>query len=141
VTSITLQGATLDADESYWLVPDNRGVYTTLQFRAFGTGGAYSYLSNPQWFDRNLDRDWYRYGGGSLPNDLVITGNWGHDPLPQDLLHATKVLAAWYTKRPASVLANVAFTPEGNTLTYSDYPPEVLNFITAWKLGPMLVAV
>jgi hypothetical protein len=138
-TSITLQGATLDADESYWLITDNRGIYTTLQFRAYGTG--YSYLSNPQWFDRNLDRYWGRYGYGSLPNDLVITGNWGWDPLPEDLLHATKVLAAWYTKRPASVLANVAFTPDGNTLNYSEYPPEVASFIEAWKLGPMLVAV
>jgi hypothetical protein len=140
-SSITLQGAALDADESYWLVTDNHGIYTTLQFRAFGTGYGPSYLSNPQWFDRNLDRDWSRYGTSSLPNDLVITGNWGHDPLPQDLLHATKVLAAWYTKRPASVLANTAFTPDGNTLTYSDYPPEVLNFIESWKLGAMLVAV
>lgn len=140
VTSVTLQGAALTADESYWIVPDNRGVYTTLQFRPYGSG-SYSYLSNPQWFDRNLDRDWYRYGGGSLPNDLVITGDWGWDPLPEDLLHACKVLAAWYTKRPASVLANTAFTPDGNVLQYSDYPPEVLNFIKSWSLGPMLAAV
>lgn len=140
-TSVTLQGAALDADESYWLIPDNRGRNTTIQFRAFGYGGRASYLSNPQWFDRNLDRDWYRYGGGSLPNDLVITGNWGHDPLPEDLLHACKVLAAWYTKRPASVLANVAFTPDGNTLNYSELPPEVVNFVKSWSLGPMLVAV
>ncbi len=140
-TSITLQGTTLDADESYWLVPDNRGVYTTLQFRGFGSGGSYSYLSNPQWFDRNLDRDWNRYGSGSFPNDLVITGDWGWDPLPEDLLHACKVLAAWYTKRPASVLANTALTPDGAVLQYSEYPPEVLNFIKSWSLGAMLVSI
>lgn len=137
-TSVTLQGATLDADESYWIVSDNHGVYTSIQFRAFGTGGYRSYLSNPEWFDRNLDR--YPYGT-SLPNDLAITGDWGHDPLPEDLLHACKVLAAWYTKRPASVLANTSLTPDGAILQYSEYPPEVLNFIKSWSLGPMLAAV
>lgn len=141
VTSITLQGATLDVDESYWLVGANGGVSTGIQFRAFGTGGWPSYLSNPQWFDRNLDRDWYRYGTSSLPNDLAITGNWGHDPYPWEFLHACKVLAAWYTKRPASVLANVAFTPDGNVLNYSEFPPEVAAFVKSWRLGSELVAV
>lgn len=137
-TSVTLQGSTLDADETYWILPDNHGVYTTLQFRAFGTGGYSSYLSNPGWFDRNLDR----YPSvGSLPNDLVVTGDWGHDPYPHDFLMAVKVLAAWYTKRPASVLANVAFSPDGNVLNYGEYPPEVLNFIKSWALGTVLVAV
>lgn len=141
ITSITLQGAALTSNESYWGISDDRGVITTIQLRAFGSGGSYGYRSNPQWFDRNLDRDWYRYGSGSLPNDLVITGNWGHDPLPEDLLHACKVLAAWYTKRPSSVLANVAFTPDGSTLNYSELPPEVVNFVKSWSLGPMLAAV
>jgi hypothetical protein len=141
-TSITLQGAALTADESYWLIRDSQGSFTTVQFRAFGTGhGSRSYLSNPEWFDRNLDRDWNRYGYSSLPNDLVITGNWGYDPPPWDFLHAVKVLAAWYTKRPASVLANVALTPEGTELRYSDLPPEVSGFINSWKLGTVAVAI
>jgi hypothetical protein len=136
-TSITLQGAA----ESYWLLGANGGVTTSIQFRAFGSGSRYGYLSNPEWFDRNLDRDWARYGSSSLPNDLVITGDWGWDPYPSDFLHAVKVLAAWYTKRPASVLANVAFTPDGNVLNYGDFPPEVSAFIRSWKLGEQLVAV
>lgn len=141
-TSVTLQGATLDADESYWLVGANYGVSTGIQFRAFGSGRYGTYLGNPEWFDRNLDRDWYRYGSySSLPNDLVITGNWGHDPYPWEFLHAVKVLAAWYTKRPASVLANVAFTPDGNVLNYAEFPPEVAAFVKAWRLGAELVAV
>lgn len=140
-SSVTLQGSALTADETYWLISDNRGINTTIQFRAFGQGGSASYLSNPQWFDRNLDRDWYRYGGGSLPNDLVIAGNWGHDPYPNDFLHAAKVLAAFYTKRPASVLADVAITAEGNELRYGQLPVEVREFIKAWAHGPMLVAV
>lgn len=140
-TSITLQGAALVSTESYWLIPDNQGMYTTLQFRAFGSGGYASYLSNPQWFDRNLDRDFYRYGSGSLPNDLVIVGNWGHDPYESDFLHAVKVLAAFYTKRPASVLADVAITAEGNELRYGQLPIEVREFIKSWSLGTVLVAV
>ncbi len=140
-TSVTLQGAALTDSESFWLIPDAQGIYTTIQFRPFGQGGSGSYKANPAWFDRNLDRDYYRYGYTSLPNDLVIVGDWGHDPLPDDLMHACKVLAAWYTKRPASVLANVAFTPDGNALNYSELPPEVLNFVKAWSIGPMLVAI
>jgi hypothetical protein len=137
-SSVTLQGAALDADETFWLIPDNRGVYTTLQLRPFGSGYESSYKSNPQWFDRNLDR-WG--GGGSLPNDLVITGDWGWDPLPEELLHATKVLAAYYTRRPASVLADAQVTPEGTELRYSQLPHEVRDFIKSWSLGSMLVAV
>lgn len=138
VTSVSLQGSGLVADESYWLVGGNGGTYTTLQFRAFGSGGSYSYLSNPQWFDRNLDR--YPWST-SLPNDLAITGDWGFDPYPPDFLHAVKVLAAWYTKRPASVLANVSITPDGNVLNYGELPPEVTGFIRSWKVGEQLVSV
>jgi hypothetical protein len=137
-TSISLQGSELDADESYWLISDNHGVNTTLQFRAFGGGS--SYLSNPQWFDRNLDRAYYR-GTGSLPNDLVITGDWGHDPLPDDLLHATKVLAAYYTRRPSSLLADAQVTPEGAELRYSSLPHEVQGFISSWTLGTLMVSI
>lgn len=142
VTSVTLQGAALTADESYWAISDNHGVVTTLQLRPYGTGSYPNYKANPQWFDRNLDRDFYRYGGyGSLPNDLVIVGDWGHEPLPEDLLHACKVLSAWYTRRPASVLANSQITPEGNQLNFSALPPEVERFIADWRLGSMLIAI
>lgn len=140
--SVTLQGAALDVDESYWLIADNRGIYSALQFRAFGSSGR-GYLSNPQWFDRNLDRDWARYGSsGSLPNDLVIVGDWGHDPYPHDFLMAVKALAAWYTRRPASLLGGSLLTPEGNQIDYSALPVEVQTFIANWgRAGSMLVAV
>lgn len=145
VSSATLQGVTLDADESYWLIADSRqtGNYTGIQFRAFGQGGVPSYRSNPEWFDRNLDRDFYRYGTTSLPNDLVIVGTWGYDinSMPHDFLMAVKALAAWYTRRPASVMANVAFTPDGNVLNYAEFPPEFSAFVPLWRLGAMLVAV
>jgi hypothetical protein len=141
-TTVTQQSTTLVADESYHLIPDTMqtGLYTAIQFRGFGSRSySHGYLSNPEWFDRNLDREWargwdWRY---SLPNDVSITGDWGYAAanLPEALLHATKVLAAFYTKRPDSVLASVATTVEGTTLDYSVLPPEVQTFIDNWKLG------
>lgn len=138
-TAVVLQDTTLTADETFWLIEDVRhsGVYVAIQLHNFNRS---DYRANPGWFDRNLDRDW-RKGWSSLPNDLDITGDWGHDPLPDELLHATKVLAAWYTKRPDSVLAGVAVTAEGTELRYSDLPPEVAAFITAWNAAEQMVAI
>lgn len=140
-TTVTQQSTTLTADSTYWLLPDsqNTGVYTGIAFRGFGgRGSALGYLSNPEWFDRNLDTQWGRYGGYySLPNDLSIAGTWGHTDanLPEPLLHATKVLAGWYTLRPDSILANVSVSPEGTVRDYSNLPPEVLAFLNDWTLG------
>lgn len=136
-TSVSLQEAAQTANETYWLISDSvrPDRYTSIQLRPFGS---YDYRSNPQWFDRNLDRDYRRgWPAGSLPNDLVITGNWGYTPseYPEDLLMATKILAAWYTRRPESVLANVRITPEGSELRYGDLPPEVRQFIKDWQLA------
>ena len=138
-TAVTLQGAVLVADASYWLIPDSQhsGVFTGIQFRAFSSQ---SYLGNPEWFDRNLDREWRR-GRTSLPNDLAIAGNWGWSPYPNEFLHACKVLAAFFTKRPASVLADVAVTPDGTALSYSRYPVEAREFIEQWLAGSQLVEV
>lgn len=142
ITSVTLQGATLDLDASYWKITDNKGAYTTIQLRPFGSRTGSGYLANPQWFDRNLDRDYFRYGYTSLPNDLVVVGDFGYNPYPHDFLLAVKVLAGWYTRRPASLLANAAATPEGNFLQYGELPPEVTAFITSWKLGgPVVVSI
>lgn len=135
-SAVTLQSSTLVLDSTYWLHVDAQqtGVYTSIQVRQFGT---WDYRSNPEWFDRNLDSPYWRRGYySSLPNDLSITGTWGLLPAdyPEPLLHATKVLAAWYTKRPDSILANVAITPDGTALDYSAVPPEVGDFIAAYKL-------
>lgn len=140
VTSVTLQSSALTADSSYWLIPDvrNSGIYVGVQFRAFG---ASSYLSNPEWFDRNLDRTWAQ-GRSSLPNDLAIASTeWGWSPYPDEFLHATLVLAGFYTRRPASVLADAAVTPEGTELRYSQLPVEVRTFIGDWTLGSQMVVI
>ncbi len=139
-SSISLASSAMTLDTDSWLIPDTQqtGVSIGLQFRPFGRGG--DYRSWPNWFDTNLDRRYSR-GYTSDPNDLVITGDWGHDPLPEELLHATKAMALWLTKRPDASLANVIQTPEGNVLDLSDLPAEVRLFIAEWRIGGSVVAV
>ena len=136
-TSVTLSGSTLDAaSDEYFLIPDAQqtGVYLGIQFRPFGSRGGYR--SYPDWFDTNKDAWWWR---GSDVNDLAIAGDWGHSPLPEELLHATKALALWFTKRPDASLSNTIQTPEGNVLDLSTLPVEVRAFIDAWKVGSSVV--
>lgn len=141
ITSVTQQEVALDLDETYWTILDDRGVITSIQFRPFGYGAVPSYRHNPQWFDRNLDRLWYG-PYTSLPNDLVVVGDFGYDPLPHDFLLAVKALAGWYTRRPASLLGNTLLTPEGNQIDYSQLPVEVQTFIANWAhAGNQMVAV
>ena len=133
--SVTLQGAALVENQSYWLHPDagHSGVYTGIQIQPFGSRR--NYLANPDWFDRGLDMPLGRYYGfGQLPNDLAITGEWGWVPLPDELLHATIVLAAYYTKRPDAILSGGIQTPEGGVFDLSRLPVEVTQFIADWKI-------
>ena len=134
-SSITLAGTALTQDTDAWLIPDSQqtGLYIGIQFRPFGRGA--DYRSWPDWFDTNKDRRWYP-GFTSDPNDLVITGDWGMDPLPEELLHATKALAFWYTKRPDALLSNAISTPEGNVFDLSALPIEAQEFIRAWTIEP-----
>jgi len=145
-TSVTLQGSALTADSTYWLTPDAQqtGVYTGLQLRAFGSGrqGGPSYLSNPEWFDRDLDSPKAMYRGlSSLPNDLSIAGAWGYTDIPEPVLHATKVLAAYYTKRPDAILSGSLVTPDGNFVNLSTLPIEVRAFVDEWRVGPWVAGL
>ncbi len=121
-------------------------------FRQWNAGPR-PWLSNPQWFDRGLDDPYFpgNYGGGwtysSLPNDLVIVGDggWTAANLPEPWRQAAKILAAFYTMRPASILADVAITPQGGVLNYSQMPAEIANgllgFVTQWRVGEEVVSV
>lgn len=145
VTSVTLSTAALTVDNTYWLLPSKQDstIYTGIQVRPF-TGGNRGpwYLGVPDWWDRNLDSIYYRGGQySSLPNDLVIAGNWGWSPVPADVQLITKIMAAWYTLRPDAVLANAKVTPEGALLSYMDLPTEVGFFIGDWKVGEQAVLV
>lgn len=134
-TAVTLNSSTLTANSSYYLIPDsqNTGVFISIdlpQYRA-----PFDYRSYPDWFDKNYDSPLYQQRLRSgIPNDLSIAGTWGHATIPDEVAQATKVLAAWYTKRPDAVLSNTLQTPEGNVLDLSRIPPEVREFIANWRI-------
>lgn len=135
-TSVTLNTAALTADSSYYLIPDvqNSGVFVAIDLPQYRYPR--NYHSYPDWFDKNYDSPLYQQRLASgIPNDLVIVGTWGHATIPPEVAHATKVLAAWYTKRPDAVLSNVIVTPEGNILDLSRIPPEVAQFVNAWRIA------
>ncbi len=157
-TSVTWGGSTLvvnypgDTSGSVWPLTDplSTGIYIGLQFRAIRAdpNGAPWWIVNPRWFDQYMDSPFYpgNYGGGyfysSMPNDLIVEGAGGYDSttVPFAALHAIKVLAAFYTMRPASILADVAITPQGGVLTYSQLPAEVQTFVAQWKIGEQMVS-
>ena len=130
--SVSLQETPLDADTTYWLIPDKlqSGTSTAIQIRAFGS----DYRGNPHWYDRNLDHWLYRGRTSTLPNDLEITGFWGHEPPPTEYLIAWTILAAWYTLRSDALFSNVRVTPGGNTFDLSELPAEVQQFVDTVSL-------
>lgn len=141
VTSVTLNGTTLSSGETYYLLPDPRfpGIHTAIQFRAFGRDRGRWYLSVPDWWDRGLDID-SPYETSSLPNDLAISSNeWGWSSPPADVRHATKVLAAWMTKRADALLGNAVQTPDGSVFDFSEFPPEVNAILATYRSGEQVV--
>lgn len=157
VLNVGLPGA--DSEAGCWAIledgvgiPDGHWLAMALQFRAFRAdpSGAPWWFADSGWYDKLLDSPFYpgNWGGGyawtSMPNDLVILGDGGYAPgsEPEALKHAVKVLAAWNTMRPASVMADVAVTSGGQTLAYQEMPPEVASFVAAFKQGtPQAVGV
>lgn len=136
---------------SCWAIPDTlmTGTYVALQFRAWrADNDAPWWLADSKWFDKALDSPFYpgNRGGGyawtSMPDDLVITGaaGWALGEEPESFLHAVKVLAAWYTMRPNSIMGDVAITPSGSA-TYGMLPPEAADFIADYKIGQQVVSV
>lgn len=134
-TTVTWDGAVLTEGETYDLIPDARqsGVYVAIQLRPVDRGGKW-YYANAEWWDRGLDLP--RRNVGSDTNDLTILGDWGWDPLPYDLLHAVKAMAAWLIKRGDAVLAGVVADPAAGTVfDYTQLPTEVTSVITAYRRG------
>lgn len=138
-SSVTLQGAALVADETYWLHPDSRqsGVHVAVQVRPFGG----SYVANPEWFDRGLDLGWRERVATSLPNDLSIAGTWGWASKPDPLLMGVKALAAWMTKRADAVLAGAVQLPDGSLMDYSRWPEEARAAVDLYRRGTQATAV
>lgn len=145
-TTVKLDDTALVADETYWLLPDAQqtGLYTGIQFRSWSTGGAPWYLGVPDWWDRGLDMGGGQSAGGSLPNDLVITGDWGYvddATMPEEVRHTAKVLAAYFTKRPDAILGGALATPEGGVVDLSQFPIEVQSFVSDWRIEQGVEAV
>lgn len=159
VTAISWQGAPLTFSlppsntGAAWFLPDvqQSGIYTALQMRVFRQSGIYGggYRADPNWWDKGSDSPyapWNRGGGvmaHTMPNDLTITGDWGYADadLPEPLLHATKVLAGFYTMRGPTLLADVILTPSGGVMNVARMPGEVVDFISEWHLGEMAVLI
>lgn len=140
--TIILSSTTMTLDTDAFLIPDTQqsGVYIGLQFRPFGRAGGYR--SFPDWFDTNKDSPrWAGNYGGSDPNDLAFTDDWGYVDYPEELIHVTNVLAAWFTRRPDSLLGGVQLTPGGAEVDMGALPVEVRLFIDTWKIGNSIVAV
>ena len=131
-SSVTLNSGTLDADSTYYLIPDrnNSGVFVGIEFPS------YRQRMSPGLNTFDINYSHLRWGFDTLPNNLSIAGDWGHAPLPDELLQATVVLAGWYTLRPDALLANARQTPEGNVFDLSALPVEVTEFINAWRISP-----
>lgn len=136
-TSVSINDSTLTADVSYHLQPDRlqTGVYVGIEIPS----GKNLYRSADA-FDRNYD-SWMWQGRSHNPNDLVIVGDWGHSTIPDEVLHATKVLASFYTIRPDALLSGARQTPEGNVFDLSRLPLEIQDFIRDWKLEDQVVAL
>ena len=130
----TLSGTDLISGETVHFIPDrmDNSVYIAVQLpsrRSFA-----DYRSHPDWFDRNYDNWLHRGRLWDIPNDLLISGQWGFPVVPTEVLFAWKVLAAYYTKRPESVLGGAALTPSGTEIDMSLLPREVQDFVRDWKL-------
>lgn len=145
-TTVKLDDTALTVDETYWLLPDSQqtGLYTGIQFRAWGKGAAPWYLGVPDWWDRGLDMPGGQSQGGSLPNDLVILGDWGYvddATMPEEVRHVAKVLAAYFTKRPDAILGGALATPEGGVVDLSQFPIEVQAFVAEYRIEQGVEAV
>lgn len=132
---VLLQGAALTADSGYWPIPSRQDpdIFVGVQLRAFGTQ---SYLSNPEWFDRNLDQQYEKgYSSGSLPNDLQMYALWGHTSTPASWKLVTIALAGFGYQHFDALFSSARATPEGNIFDLSQYPIEVRSHIEEWRLG------
>lgn len=138
ISAVRLNSSALTADSSYYAIPDrmNTGVYTSLEIPS----GRADYRAYADWFDRGLD-NWYWRNRQGTPNDLEVDALWGPAVLPDEVKHATKVLAAWYSLRSDALLSGVKQTPEGNVFDLSKLPVEVRDFVDSWKLSDMFLAV
>lgn len=148
-TSVTWGGSALVVNQAVWPLPDvqNTGLYTALQFRALRADTGAWWLADSGWWDKALDNPFYpgNVGGGSaytsMPNDLVVVGDGGYATYPFAWLLGVKQLSAFFTKQPASILAETIITPQGGVINYANLPSTVRDFVASWQAGTTAVSV
>lgn len=135
-TVVTRHGSALTTGETFHLIPDRMTPYVYTAIQLPGLREYSDYRSHPEWFDRNYDSWLHRGRLTDIPNDIAITGQWGHSPYPADMLLAWKVLASYLTLRTDALLSGaINRLNEGVIFDLSRLPIEVQGFVRDWKLG------
>ena len=131
---VTLNGVALTETQGYWLLPDRRNpdISVTIQLAAFDRNRLDWFKSDPQWWDKNLDTFWRRYG--SIPLDLRLTGYLGHPTWNADVTHEVTFLSAWFYWRAKSGASGVIQTPTGETIDLAAEPVSSPVFVRNWSV-------
>jgi len=131
---VTLNGVALTETTGYWLLPDRRNpdVSTTIQLAAFDTNRPDWFKADPQWFDKNLDTFWRRYG--AIPLDLRVYGYVGHPVWQSDVFEQVRFLAAWFYWRAKSGASGTITTPTGEVIDLGAEPVSSPVFVRNWRV-------
>ena len=138
---VTLNGVALTETQGYWLLPDRRNsdISTTIQLAAFDTNRADWFKSDPQWWDKNLDTFWRRYG--AIPLDLRVSSAVGHPTWTNDVYEQVRFLAAWFYWRAKSGASGVIQTPTGEEIDLGAEPTSSPVFIHNWRIRTAVAGV
>jgi hypothetical protein len=144
---VTLMGVTLTETTSaanpggYWTLPDRRNpdVSTTIQLLAFDRNRADWFKADPQWWDKNLDTFWRRFG--SVPLDLRVSGYLGHPTLQADVVQQITFLSAWFYWRAKSGASGVITTPTGEQIDLGAEPVSSPVFVRNWRIRTAVSSV
>jgi hypothetical protein len=138
---VTLNGATITETQGYWLLPDRRNpdISVTIQLLPFDRTRADWFKTDPQWWDKNLDRFWQRYG--TIPLDLRIASYVGHPVWTADVTHEVTFLSAWFYWRAKSGASGVIQTPTGETIDLGAEPVSSPVFVRNWQVRTAVSSV
>ena len=138
---VTLGGVTLTEGTGYWLLPDRRNpdISVTIQLFMFDTQRNNWYKSDPEWWDKNLDRWWSRFG--NTPLDLRVSGYNGHPTWTNDVTHEVTFLSAWFYWRAKSGASGVIQTPTGEEIDLGSEPSASPTFTGNWRVRTAVAGV
>lgn len=139
--TVTMDGSTFTEGTDVWFIQDRRSehITSTIQTRMF-TGGGDGYKADPDWWHKNLDIWWGRYGESGMPNNLAIRGIIGMPILTDDTWHAIVEMTGYLFRQKDSA-ANITFGPDGSILDIGDLPTPVQVWITNWRIRTAVAVV